>query len=68
MTSVRLLCALWLCALCGGATCAAPPEPVVQPALQAARPVIGPSDLVEVRIFGEPELSGSFRVDGQGAM
>lgn len=68
MTRLRIFCALSLLALCGGATCTPAREPVVQPALQAARPLIGPSDLVEVRIFGEPELSGSFRVDGRGAL
>lgn len=30
--------------------------------------VIGPGDLLEVRVFGVPELSGSFRVSGRGTL
>lgn len=52
--------------LLAGATCLGPKEPVVQPQLETARPVIGASDLIEVRVFGEPDLSGDYRVEGAG--
>lgn len=51
-----------------GATCFGPVEPVVQPELQTVRPVIGPSDVITVRVFGEPELSGDYRVESTGAV
>lgn len=67
MKRFRLLLAapattLWLI----GATCFGSGEPVVQPQLQSAPPVIGPADVVEVRVFGEPELSGDYRVESTG--
>lgn len=54
--------------LLGGATCFGPKEPVVQPQLQTARPVIGPADLLTVRVFGEPDLSGDYRVESTGTV
>lgn len=54
------------CVVLAGATCSGSREPVVQPALESAKPVIGPSDLLEVRVFGEPDLSGSYRVESTG--
>lgn len=63
----------WFCTalaslLLMGATCFGPREPIVQPELQSARPVIGPSDVLTVRVFGEPELSGDYRVESTGAV
>lgn len=55
-------------ALLSGATCFGPAEPIVQPELQTARPVIGPSDVLTVRVFGEPDLSGDYRVESTGAV
>ena len=53
--------------LLGGATCASQ-GPVVQPSKEELRPVLGASDVVEVRIYGEPDLSGVHRVTAEGTI
>lgn len=58
---------LWLLAVLGGATCGNP-EPVVAPTSEELRPLLGPSDVVEVRVFGEPDLSGVHRVEAEGTV
>ncbi len=52
----------------GGATCFFPKQPVVQPRLETVKPIIGPSDVLEVRVFGEPELTGVYRVESDGTI
>lgn len=63
-----LLVALCL-ALLGGATCASQqPQPIVAATQEELRPVLGPGDVVEIRVFGEPELSGVHRVAAEGTI
>lgn len=67
MSPLRIASLVFLtAALAGGATCSGGAEPIVQPTLQSARPVIGPSDVLEIRVFGEPDLSGEYRVESSG--
>ena len=45
----------------------APPlDPTVSPAEAAAATTLGPGDVVDVRVYGEPELSGVYRVGTDG--
>ncbi len=57
------------------AACATPPEPVPEPPpapVIAGEPVaaqtLGPNDVFEVRVVGEAELSGVYRVSSEGAI
>ena len=49
---------------------AVPPPPASAPAAAPVRDdyVIGPHDVINVTVFGEPDLSGPFRVDGDGTI
>jgi polysaccharide export outer membrane protein len=62
--------ALWLPVVVGLAvSCATPPPPVI-PAGQAmsAEDKVGIDDTFDVRVYGEPELSGVFRVGTDGTI
>lgn len=65
---MRTLLAL-LCAV--GAACASSPSsplPVRAATVAGENAVLGPGDVFEVRIFGEEELSGAYRVAGDGTI
>lgn len=55
-------------ALIGCVACAGTTEPVVRVSDEERKPVLGPSDVVEIRVFGEPELSGEHQVTAEGAL
>ncbi len=66
---IGLLCLI----ACGGpdrrrtdAVPPAPPEPNAEILLQSA--TLGPSDVVEIRVYEEPRLSGVFRLDADGTV
>ena len=50
------------------ASCAPQNTQIVKPRVNAdsLRPVLGPSDVVEIRVFGEEELSGEHRISPEG--
>jgi polysaccharide export outer membrane protein len=52
---------------CLWVACQTAPEPIVVSEGQAAA-VLGPSDVVEIRVFGEPELSGVHQVTSEGTL
>lgn len=68
MDSLRILALAVFATLVAGATCGGAADPAVSPATQELRPLIGVSDVVEVRIFGEPDLSGVHRVGPGGTV
>ncbi len=51
-----------------GAACASGPEPAPQVTAGELKPVLGPNDVVEVRVFGEPDLSGVHQVGADGTL
>jgi protein involved in polysaccharide export with SLBB domain len=53
-------------ALQGGATCL--PREAPTKVDEQAKPTVGPGDVVEVRVFGEPELSGIYQVGIDGSV
>ncbi len=66
-TSLALLLAFAACAAHrpAEASAAAPIQPVADPAALGAS-ALGPGDVFEVRVYGEAELSGVYRVGPQG--
>jgi protein involved in polysaccharide export with SLBB domain len=65
--------ALRICCLAGAtllaaATCAPPDTGVLPPADLQRTEVLGAGDVVEVRVFNEPELSGEHQVSESGAI
>lgn len=61
-TTRILLGALWLSA------CAAPPPPILPQAAPKTPGLLGPGDIFEVRVYGEKELSGIYRVSVEGTI
>jgi protein involved in polysaccharide export with SLBB domain len=62
----RLASVAILSALVALAGCPRAPPPLPEPAIEAVASTLGAGDLIEVRIFQEPELSGLYQVGGQG--
>jgi protein involved in polysaccharide export with SLBB domain len=62
-----LACALLACALsaCASGRADGPPQ---SPAALAAQNALGPGDVFDVRVFGEPDLSGTYRVSSDGTI
>ena len=56
-------------ALCAAAACSEPAPPAPLPAPTAAPlTVLGPGDVFEVRVYGEDDLSGAYRVASDGGI
>jgi polysaccharide export outer membrane protein len=72
MSARRAAAALVLLALAAGcaahprSTAALPEPPAVAAAVELGASTLGPADVIEVRVFQEPELSGVFQVGPQG--
>jgi len=52
----------------GLSACAAGGPPVVPPDLAVADNGLAEGDVVDIRVFREPDLAGTFQVDGDGAI
>jgi polysaccharide export outer membrane protein len=52
----------------GGATCGVPPASELPPPDLGRTEILGPGDVVEVRIFNEPELSGVHQISDSGTV
>lgn len=63
--AVRGLVGAALVAGCGHRAATAPTEPV---AVAAPLSDLGPGDVFEVRVYGEEDLSGEYRVSSDGAI
>ncbi len=64
----RLCVAVCAVLVTGGMNCGVPPASTL-PAPEAARAeMLGPGDVVEVRIYNEPELSGTHQVSDNGTI
>lgn len=57
-----------VCLAAGGATCGARPVSDLPTPVGETREVLGPGDVVEVRVFNEPELSGTHQVTPNGSI
>jgi len=68
MRILRIIPLLWVLGLsCGGGAVRNNP-PVVDPTLSEADAQLGPGDVFDVRVFGEQDLSGTYRVGTDGAI
>lgn len=67
-SAARALVFALLSGLCGGATCGLPPASDLPPHDFARTEVLGSGDVVDVRIFNEPELSGVHQVSDSGSI
>ncbi|MBK6687084.1 MAG: polysaccharide biosynthesis/export family protein [Deltaproteobacteria bacterium] len=56
----------WLALWALGIACATPSQPPDQPIPEAGPMVLGAGDVVEVRVFREPDLAGVYRIGGDG--
>jgi protein involved in polysaccharide export with SLBB domain len=52
----------------GGATCGVADSTTLPPVRASVQNVLGPGDLVEIRVFGEPELSATHEVSASGTI
>ena len=52
----------------GGATCGTRPLEELPPPHAAHRDVLGPGDVIEVRVYNEPELSATHQVQANGTV
>jgi polysaccharide export outer membrane protein len=59
--------ALSVCLLANCATGGPPPEADVE-AVQTKANTLGPGDVVEIKVFREPDLAGTYRVDPSGTI
>ncbi|MCC7073383.1 MAG: polysaccharide biosynthesis/export family protein [Deltaproteobacteria bacterium] len=64
------VCAALACAALalGGMTCGVPPASELPAPESAKADMLGPGDVVEVRIFNEPDLSGTHQVSDNGTI
>ena len=51
-----------------GATCGVPPASALPPPQLTEAEVLGPGDVVEVRVFDEPDLSGTHQISANGTI
>lgn len=65
MLGQRFIMALVLCAIagCGASTRTIAEKPVIPPPVDTS---LGVGDTFEVRVFGEPDLSGAYKVGSEG--
>jgi protein involved in polysaccharide export with SLBB domain len=68
MSILRAVTACALAAALGGATCGMPAAADLPPPETSRAEMLGPGDVVEVRIFNEPELSGTHQISDNGTI
>lgn len=66
MRSLVILCFSSLLLVMGTAATCAPAETVQPASAEDLRPILGPNDVIEVRVFQEKDLSGTHRVSDLG--
>lgn len=68
MTTLARLVAPFAFLLISGATCAVPDTAVLPPPNMQKAEILGSGDVIEVRIFNEPDLSGAHQISEGGTI
>ena len=69
MARLLLVCSVAaLACVASGATCGVPPATALPPPELQQVAVLGPGDVVDVRVFNEPDLSGTHQISPNGTI